>query len=70
MMVNLHGASLVHEALRAVGVSTRNKIYGFTNKRPSKSALWKLISMFWFELKTKLVFVVKDQSAQENWYHK
>jgi hypothetical protein len=69
LMMNLHGASLVHEALRTIGVSTRNKLYGLTNKRPSKSALWKLISVFWFELMTKFVYA-EDQTAQENWCHK
>ena len=36
--MNLHAASLVHEALRAIRVGTRNKLNGFTDKRPSKSA--------------------------------
>lgn len=61
--MNLHAASLVHEALRAIRVSTRNKLKSFTDKRPSKSAWWKFISIFWFEHEAEPVPVEEDHSA-------
>ena len=35
---DLHSATFVHEGLRAVRVSTSDKLNGFTKKRPSKRA--------------------------------
>ena len=51
LLIGLHAASFVHEALRAIGVSTRNKLYGLADERPSESAGRKLISVFGFEEK-------------------